>query len=99
MDVNRNNIKKIRSILNNIIQKKGCCDGFNVTNWCTECPLANAAKREDGSFFSCAEYVMGYTDWTLNYIIDMDKAYLEKAEQLLADIEIEEILLKGNIDD
>lgn len=100
MDWNRNNIQYIRAILLAIIEAKGDCVGFTVSGQCSMCPFANAAKRIDGSYISCVEFIAGSRyPWQLNGK-DMDEfinsLYLEQAERLLADIEIEELLRSHN---
>lgn len=99
MNIDRNNIKTIKIILANIIKNQGGCDGFSITRWCIVCPFGNASQRADGSFYSCVEYLLGSNIWASSNTYKMDAVYLERAERLLADIEVEEILLRGNLDD
>lgn len=91
----RNNINTIRAILNNIIANNGSCDGFMITRWCVVCPFANTKMRSDGSFFSCTEVLIGDPVKLLS-AEEMDQVFKKEAEQLLANIEIEEVLLNDN---
>jgi len=75
-----------KMILNKIIEQKGSCIGLNTH--CHICPFNRAAKRKDGSYESCVEFLNASSASSHK----QDEIYLKAATAKLLEIEIHEML-------
>ena len=87
-----NIIQQIRQLLQSIIDNDGECIDMAITLDCKDCPISKMANRSDGSRLSCVSVVQATDSSTSS----LNAKYKNLAEKLLIDLEIEEILLRGN---
>ncbi len=85
-------------ILQQIIDNGGSCDfidSMGISEVCKICPLSKLEQRPNGGYYSCWDSVIGPENdmMLLQGIITPESLYAAKAEEILEDLEIEDILL------
>ena len=83
-----------RTILERIISEKGSCTWvreyyhIDLNYICSRCPISKLAKKQNGDWINCVE-ALGF-----NAAVN-DETYMRKAEELLLDLMIDDMLRDG----
>jgi len=79
-----------RDILERIVVENGNCSAFADGETCLKCPMSRLKKQHNGSYYGCVE-ALGIDKLPIQ---EHDAIYKEKAERLLLDMSIEDMLTK-----
>lgn len=85
----RHDMKNEREILESIVEHDGSCTWSNKST-CAKCPMSRLRARKNGGHYSCIEAICAQE---LSEE-EADKRYKKVAALMLADLDIEDMLIK-----
>jgi hypothetical protein len=79
-----------RDILERIVAENGNCTAFANGDTCLRCPMSKLKKQPNGNYYGCVE-ALGIHNLPAE---EHDSVYKEKAQRMLLDLDIEDMLTK-----